>query len=715
MINIENTQVITYGQNQTVTIYRDYSDANTWYIVPEPVIPLNDAGLPEFALVQYNGDDGKVSGTCSFQTELAVSPEALAAVKNKLGAGITIGQFDWQSVHVIFTFATAEIANMQLTATPSMYGANRASFIIHLPDQATVNDFVNAFSPGGSAAGTFMLEYDVTALTTLPPATVTVTFNSNTAYQYQRTVDETKNVWGDVTSRTVTIHENLAQSEAGTIAIGPGNLDPALKQKLQDWGNATLENDVNQAVAQAMEIIGSNNADSFSMASVASFTNEYVEGQIVPWIITPRAPIPAFSSQQWQQVYSTVPNQSLAISFTVQNLKDNGVESITLVVTYPTQQTANTYQFTPDKAGTWIFKAPGNVVNGKYAPSYTYQYTVNYTAGGAPYKSPVLMSSDTAIYIDADDLNVLKITFNAANVFSNTVSKTAGGTQNQVDYVLIDFFFVNEADGTPFQSQQGRLDSSNLSATFTSRTKLPYQNPFQYQLTYVLTSGQQVVIKWQTSTMGTKAGGKAKVPVVTLNTPFQTRTITVFPIGSYDMIELEATYSDAVNNLNEQNTWQVQAQQPPEPWKFLAPTNQNSQVIEFSGEYVISETQYEIQSAKTSHLFINVSATQGTFSVEIDPSQIEWDQGPIIQVVVNIYTKTGTNGQKTNIGLVPAFHKANTDSFLYSFLFATSTTPTCYYTAEYWIQGRARPNIIPETAIEGEDILVLPGVAPAEA
>jgi len=716
MINIENTQVITYGSNQKVTVYRDFSDANLWYIVPEPVIPLNDAGLPEFSLVQYNGDKGQVSGTCSFQTELAESPDALEAVKNKLGSGMKIGQFDWQSVKVVFTFATADMANMQLIATPSMYGANRASFIIHLPDQATVNDFINAFGPSGSAAGTFMLEYDVTALTRLPPATVTVNFNSNTAYQYEKQVHVTKNCWGNVTSRSVTVQEHLSQSEAGKITVDPGAkpLDAATHQRLEAWGNATLEADVNQSVDQAMKIIGSNNSDSFSMSSVASFNNVYVEGQVVPWIITPRAPIPAFAAAHWKQVYSTVPNQNLAVAFTVQNLAKNGVESIDLVVTYSTQKTENSYEFTPEKPGTWIFKAPGSVAGGKYDPGYSYQYTVHYKAGGDPYKSPVLVNTDTDVYINANDLNVLQVTFDAANIsFAGDTGGIQVTAQNQVDYVLVDFYFVNEADGDLVQDQQAKLDKTTRSHTFLSRTKLPFKNDFQYKLTYVLTNHQQVVIDWQRDNVAAVARRKAVAPVLTLNSPFVSRTVMVCPIDppwgvAYDMIQLMATYSDEVNNLNEQNVWSVQKGKFPEPWNFLAPANENGQIIGFQGEYIIGGSQHVIQAAKTPMPFINVSTTQETFSVEIDPSQVEWTNGPITQVVVNIYTKTKEKAQ-TNIGMVPAFTPKNTRSILYDFQFDTGTTPTYYYSAEYWIKDQPKPDRIGETKVEGQGILTLPG------
>ena len=45
------------------------------------------------------------------------------------------------------------------------------------------------------------------------------------------------------------------------------------------------------------------------------------------------------------------------------------------------------------------------------------------------------------------------------------------------------------------------------------------------------------------------------------------------------------------------------------------------------------------QAAETSQLFIPISTTQERFSVEIDPSQVEWANGAYTQVVVSIYTR----------------------------------------------------------------------------
>ena len=718
MINIEATQVITYGNNQSVTVYQDFTDAKTYYIVPEPVIPRDDNNLPEFALVQYTTGT-EVTGTCSFQTELQVSADALAAVQAHLGGGITIGQLDWQSVSVIFHFATATNSALALIATPSMYGANRASFIVHLPDNATYQAFSNAFGPSGSAAGTFMLEYDVTALTRLPPATVTVDFNAQTAFEYQRTVSVSRDTWGHVTSETMSISEHLQQSKAGTITVDPGGqvLDDATKKRLQDWGNATLQSDVQQAVAATTQLMNSNTAPTFDMTMVSSFHNVYVEGQVVPWIITPRASIPAFSAADWAKVSTTVSVRPMKVAFTVQDLARNGVASIDLVVTYPVASPVppanNTYSFTAKTPSSWIFEAPGVSTGGVFDGAYSYHYVVNY-ADGTKFTSAEIQADQTEIHFTANDLNVLLLEFTAENVPFAGAGKPGS---DLVNYLLIDLFFVNQTTGQPLQLQQAKLDATTKSYTFQSPTREPFGNPCSYKLTYVLETANQVVIDWQETTLAAPVQtGKSAQPVLGLQSPFQTRSVSLFPFPpkgtTFDMISVDATYTDSVNNLNQQYNWNItDFAAKPEPWVFLAPVNVNSQVVSFDGTYMIGGNPDTIQTAKTSQGMFVLNPARPLFSVTVDPSQIEWTSGNYTQVVVTLYNKDAT-GNKVNVSTLTPFHQANVLTQLYPYYFDAGTTPVCYYTAEYWVKDQPQPDLIPETALSAEAQLTLPGKPP---
>ncbi len=727
MINIEATRVIQYGSNQSATVYRDFTDANTYYIVPEPVIPRNDHGLPEFSLVSYTTGT-EVTGTCSFQTELQVSDAALLAVRKELGSGITIGQFDWLSVKVIFHFATATQSALALIATPSMYGANRASFIIHLPDNATYKAFENAFGPDGSAAGAFMLEYDVTALTRLPPATVTVDFNSQTAYEYQRTVSVSRDTWGHVTSETVSITEHLQQSKAGTVTVDPGatQLDQATEKLLVQWGNDTLQNDVEQAVAAATQMMDSNSAPTFNMTAVSSFHNVFVKGQVVPWIIAPRASIPALSAADWKKVSSSVSVRPMTVAFTVQDLARNGVASIDLVVTYPvgspTPAANNVYQFTPKSASSWIFKAPGQSRAGVFDGDYSYHYVVRYSDGSANFTSAEIDSDQSEIYMSANDLNVLWLNFTSENVPFKGTDATG---PDLVDYLLIDLFFVNQTTGAPIQLQQAKLNAANKSHVFKSPTHEPFSNPCSYRLTYVLTSGAQVVINWQTTTLAApvkKGGGKAAAPVLAVNSPFQGKTISWWPLPptgkTFQMASISATYTDSVNNLNEQHAWTItDFTKSPEIWYFLAPANKNVQIVNFEGTYILDNQPETLQSTKTSLNMLVISPDKPLFSVIVDPSQIEWTAGNFTEVVVTLYTKDSkdSNDSLTNVTTLTSFHTANDLPQLYNYYLKSGETPVCYYKAEYWVENQVAPALIAETALTATSQLTLPGKPPASA
>ena len=101
---------------------------------------------------------------------------------------------------------------------------------------------------------------------------------------------------------------------------------------------------------------------------------------------------------------------------------------------------------------------------------------------------------------------------------------------------------------------------------------------------------QKVIVDWTTTTLAAPLGqGTSIVPVIHLSSPFQGKTISLFPMPpsgkSFQMLAVNATYSDTLNNLNEQNQWAVtDFSTPPKAWNFLAPANQNTQIISFDGQ-----------------------------------------------------------------------------------------------------------------------------------
>lgn len=218
MINILDSQVFYYdADKRQVTVYRDYSDASKYYVIPVPTYALDTAGLPMFSFNEFSQGDS-TSATCSFTVELAVSPAALQTVRDHLPTA-ALGQLDWQTATVYFDYKLADQKPRTATATPSLFGGNQATFVIPLPTRADVEYFKGEFGPGGAATTTFVLRYDVTTLTKLPVVDATVSYDSTTALEYEKTVQIGRNVWGQETSRRTTIQEYLKQSGAGKTTI----------------------------------------------------------------------------------------------------------------------------------------------------------------------------------------------------------------------------------------------------------------------------------------------------------------------------------------------------------------------------------------------------------------------------------------------------------------------------------------------------------------
>ncbi|MGD8379755.1 MAG: hypothetical protein PVI56_09105 [Gammaproteobacteria bacterium] len=706
MLDIEKNQVIHYGDGQSVTVYGDLSDPNMYYIVPLPVIPRSN-GVPEFALVEYKKNAG-ISGTCSFMVELQHDAAAEAAVKAKLGNGITLGQLSWQSAKVWFTYMVKG-QTFNLVASPAMYGANRASFVINLPDADTLNAFKDAFGPDGSAGGTFQFQYDLTCYAKLPPATVTVEFNSDIAYKYQKTVQVSRNVWGHVTHRAVEIHQYLTESQAGTVTVDPGArpLSPQTSKQLTDWANQTLEDDVNRAVNNALRVIGENNANDFSMSQVASFTNVYRMGQVVEWHISPLAPIPAFSADDWGKVYSVVDDRTFVLSVTVQGFDDSQVESVDVTVDYPTRSTGNTQHFTADSAGSWIFKAPGNAASGSYDPTYEYSYVVHFKDGSDPYQSPKIQGTETEIYLALRDLSVLSVEFDASNVpFSDAADDRSdfvaafsddAGSDNKVKQVQVEFYFVNEANGA-VKHQEFNLTAAAPRQVVSSLRELPSTNPYQYRVTYLLESGREVFTDWVSNNANR----------VMLQPPFVTQTVQIIPLQDFKLLELQVAFKDPINNFNQKKQWVIQntGEKPLPSWTFLAPMNSTDIRLAYDGRYELNNQLTAIPKATTADSFINIDSSQIWYSAEFDPSQIEWEAHSITLVLIEVYTLV--DGQQTNNQAFRFHPKDGANSKLYGFLTDAGKTPEYHWSAQYWYAGQDTPNKLEPTKASGR-IVILPG------
>lgn len=690
MINIQNTQTIFYDHDKSqVTVYGDFDDPGKWYIVPA-IYFARETGtglqLPEFSLLEFDTNQG-VTGTCSFTAELVVTPEALQAVKAALGQGITIGQFDWVSAQAFFTFQVGG-EDYTVNAVPSRYANNRAAFVIHLPDQTWVNTFKTAFGPGQGSTTPFKVSYDLLALSKLPAVNVKVTYDSKIAFDYEKTVNVDKNIWGKETSRRETVKEQLRNSDAGDTQIDWNVSKPSeeLQQRVYDWSWVTLEGLVLKAVDDAIRFVGEKNADQISMSATQSFVRTYSENQVIEWSILPFAQLPSFTEDEWTKLYKKGDTRSLAVSFTIRDsLATAKIKSVQVNVKYPTKPTGNSFLFTPTTPASWTFTADGTA---PFSSAYEYQYIVTYEEAGKTYTSPWIPSSDTMVVLPLAALGIQTAVFIGSNIDFALV-----------DFVLVDFFF-NQPTGVNKHEQVKMVDNTTA-LSIPSRTYLPSTNEYTYQLTYVMKDKSVIQVGPR------KVFPPQNSNLITIFSPFQDTTFTLGVINPavgvtprIKQVLVTAVYTDYQNNNSQKKQWNFAVPATDEfylaePWNLSIVQNPAGASIEYNGVLVMSDgKQRPVSKIRDQVGFMNLSYQETPFSAEFDPFQIDWEK--VAKVQVDLFTLEGSPTseaeikglaeKRTNIGSLQ-FMKPEagaTPKQYYTFLYPFAGSPVYYYQATYY-------------------------------
>jgi hypothetical protein len=700
MLNIQKTRQIPYNNSQ-FTAYGDDVDANTWYIVPTPAWATTSDGQARFALVQYDGKNGSISGYCNFSVVLQVPPAQVKALKDAI-PGAVLGQFDWETAAAQFTY-TVSGASTTIHATPTRFGNQEVCFAVTLPDQPSVLAFQNAFSPSGSAGGTFSVSYDLAAHTRLPAVTVVTTFNSATAYRYQveqRTAIEQRyhtDTWGNTTSEPVVVYlgefvtELLTQTQAGTVVVTPGaSLTPELLSMVQDWAQKQLAADTAQAISTTLAMMR-NRTTNFTLNEVSSFTNTLTSTNVVPWYFTTEASLLPLDQITWASRFSRVSQQRLLVTFNqTTNLGALKVKSVTITLKYPSlaQDVSHTFlgspvMLAPSTAAdsVWAIDVDGDVSTGVFNPSFQYKYEVVYATPPDGVQPPNLVtdwikSSAETINLTAANLGLMPVTFDAGNL-----NWTTGKIKNvQVTWAWL------PSDTARKQFEAFQLDATTSSLSRTLRSAAPSSDiRFTYNLTFNLTDG--------TSFSALNLLGDTQH--VFIRNPIQPATFSVFlAVGStVKTALLRATFDDEKNKINTSHSWRVNGTtaNPVDnavlaDWTFdTVCANLNACTVVFSGvlidtankqtkipdtivtgnnsAVVISDTQKYACALVNGALvpFVNAGATAGIYEVD---AQVSVDAPPSTGLWTNSSTLTFNADSETtqyfsqlmDIGTNPIFY-----------------------------------------------------------
>lgn len=651
----------------TWTCFGDDQDLNIFYIVPQPQLVQTPAGQVELSIQKLATGDPKTNGmgSVTLAVELSVPQEIITAFSTLVqhrfpGATSPIYQaLDTNPDVVALLTASLTGTTTTFSATASHYGGNVATFVLQLSAHQLAS-LVSALSATGSSGLSVM--YNMTVPASLQSVDAVLGFNSQIAYQYQVT-QPTFNSWGDETSPG-SVTELMQQSASSTTDITWGIADPPanLQQAVMDWANNTLADLVSAEVAQAIALEGESSGTSFNISSVASFTNTYIQNQVVNWYIHPQAILPGLGAalqsyvkvvnEQQQQMtvsvqlpFATDVEQNAGRSGPVAYGTTNAIQVKTLVATL-------TYPGLPETQGTLTFSASGSQTvttpfDTTAGPAWKVDYTVTY-ADGQSFTSSFNVTGAVQT-IAMPDAGILTVTFDAQAAYNASpapsnvgVNLTFGSGESAVTNLSIP---KAPATGqlTVTTLQQPPLGAYNYTPVFTFGTAEPLAGS-----TVAGATGSYQALQPITGT---------NLLQVILYVPPDS---SVNPVFNSDVkLWYMGTLPGDVPGLPKTTP----TQQNPQTWNpTLGASGFTSPPLDFA-TYIVGNVPLSYSASITTagagdieigpqlvsneQASILISPTQRYFTLQLTPAAIDWATAGYSQVQV-IVTPTSVRGAKAN-------------------------------------------------------------------
>ncbi|HIH2747864.1 hypothetical protein L3V59_35010 [Burkholderia aenigmatica] len=707
MINIQDSRVIKYDNDKkSVTVYRDFTNTNLWYIVPKPQLAtqtVDGITLPAFSLTEFRTNSGS-AGTVTFTAELVIDQEAYQAVKNVLGQGIEFGQFAWNDAQAFLTLTLPSgQPDTQINVTPSNFGSNAATFIIDLKTAADVKTIRDIFDTGVGLS-TWSIQYVATTLSQLPAVKATVTYDCAIAASYQKTVQIDRNVWGSETGRRTTIREYMQKSDSGKVKLD-WSVQPSdeFRQRVHDWAFTTLEGLVQAAADDVARRLGASAADDFSINSIGSFQRVYEENEVIDWTIMPQGFLPTFDKNVWSRLDKTVDNRTLDVAVTMSaDLKSAGIKKVTVTIDYPGKAQAESNAFTATTANTWSYHSNGFFDAGKkFVSEYTYWYQVEPESGDA-FTSPKLKSSSNQLQISNTDLGYQQAEFICSNI-----AFASENPKNEVDFVLIDFTYLPTTDGKLYVDQR-KVIKNGEAVQFRSHSYQPSGAAYTYTVTYVLTNGNIIVnqpqsvypvVNSKTLTVYSVIGA-ADFTVTVMNDTIPGGSIA---LPSITGISLSTDYTDQPDSPDHQthNFTQLRIEDYyTSTWEYQA-VKRSTSTVQVDGTVYYRDrnnTRKTVAVRKVRYgnqpiFALNLFPVELPFTVTVDPSLVDWKA--YVQVTIDVYRtskygKTDIDSQTFKPVTLSNGTKVFPSPYYYTFSREVDATTEFHYALTYFEIGSER-------------------------
>lgn len=412
-------------------------------------------------------------------------------------------------------------------------------------------------------------------------------------------------------------------------------------------------------VSQAIDAAEKAATSDTPVSSTSSFTQTFVENQIIEWSITTAAELDKFDDKTWAKVFSEVDLRQLVVIFEtlgIFNTQDGAqpVKRIDVTVDYPTVAT-QTFSLYPTAGGaadvgknsTYTFTANGDFKAGVFNSYYTYRYEVIYEGPTKGFKSPDITANDTRVVFNPADFGIRNVKFLGSAIPFKGSEFVPPGSDKAVSELVIDFYFTrpegvkNKADK---QIMKGNGDANAL--VFSSFYNLPLENSYAYRLTYhfIHKDGTtSVLVQDSTPAFGSQ---NTDLQVVTMPVKKQEFTLMARKVAGQGTVlaELTVQYKDPQNNVEESEnfSWEPDWKSsiiPRSPkWEFYAPQNLDAAYYEITGTVFYDEGERPFNGYRQSAKKFSLTLTGTELpppSVEVDTSRVDWTK--VFKINVSLF------------------------------------------------------------------------------
>jgi len=185
MLNLTTKTTQKTSDGRLWDIYQKDDDAAYYYVTPQPYMATDKpSGNYQFLLTEYTNG----GGYCQMTIELDVPPADLSELTKYVqtqhpGAHLeTLRGNSRLYAQLTFHSVDGKVSG-SVSATPSTADKNPVVFLIELDAQEI--ELFKQYFEGDAHAGTFQILYRFGVAGRLPALTITSTFNSSVAYEYE--------------------------------------------------------------------------------------------------------------------------------------------------------------------------------------------------------------------------------------------------------------------------------------------------------------------------------------------------------------------------------------------------------------------------------------------------------------------------------------------------------------------------------------------------